>query len=196
MRRAMSRNAKTKTQPQQRHKQIGSLEPYGNVRSIRNRFEAFYRRMYPDADRIVWTSTPGVHKPDLDYAEAGIDALVFFPIGRTVTIAELYRQKDYGDMLIEVWSDAEKRFPGWAIDDSRHTMQIAYAVDELQAVYWLPFRTFQRACSKYLQQWIDIDNGYPHISRGRTCAAWYAAVPWRLVSDAMGIEPERMLFPW
>lgn len=196
----MSRNATRNPQQQRRHKLIGSLEPNGygrdHARSTRHRFEAFYRQMYPDATRIEWIWTPDTSKPDEDFRNAGIDALIFLPAGHTIAVAEIYREKDFGDMLIEVWADADKRFDGWAIDASRRTKYIAYAVDSAHQAYWIPFRQLQRACTKYLQLWIDRDTTYPHIVENHGRQSWYAAVPWRLVSDALGIEQERMMFPW
>lgn len=178
---------------QRRHSFIGSLE--GTYRkSVRIRFETLYRRLYPDAARILWQDR------DMEYQRAGIDAMIFLDSGRVVTVDEKLRQTDYGDMLIEVWSDYEKRFPGWAVDESKRTNFIAYAIKESGEAYWIPFAKLQRACETYLQFWIDRDQGYPHIAHnlecGRTWETYNVAVPWRLVADAIGTEQERLVHPW
>lgn len=190
-------NRQTANRLNLRHKSIGSLEPYGNVRSIRLRFEAFYRRMFADATLLKWSASPGKRQDDPDFAMAGIDALVFLPSGHAISVCEMYREKDFGDMLIEVWADHEKRFPGWARSEDFSAQRIAYAVDAAKAVYWIPTRDLRRACERYLQGWVDLDPAYPRISkRGAGVEAHYVAVPWRLISDAIGMEAERMVHHW
>jgi hypothetical protein len=153
----------------------------------RHRFEALYRMFYSDAERIVWCSDSNVHRA------AGVDALIFLPSGQTVTVAEMIRDEDYGDMLIEVFSDARRKHV------SHETFQaqfIAYAIVASHEAFWIPAGKLIRAFGKYLQSWIDADQHYPRVVPSGPIEAWYVAVPWRLVANALDTEPERMIFPW
>lgn len=85
---------------------------------------------------------------------AGIDRRILLGDASYVDIDEKVREKDYGDILLEVWSDFGRRKPGWitkplAID------YLAYAIKPAATVYLLPFRLLQTTYTKNEAAWRD-----------------------------------------
>jgi len=84
----------------------------------------------------------------------GIDRVVTLCSGRTITIDEKVREKDYGDILLERWSDRQRRKPGW-VQKPLACEFIAYAVAPTRICYLLPTLTLQRAWREYGPDWIN-----------------------------------------
>lgn len=82
----------------------------------------------------------------------GIDRHVCLTDGRTVRVDEKRREKDYGDILLEVWSVAEERVPGWIAKDLEIDY-LAYAVIPAQRVYVFDFRTLRRVWRDHCRAW-------------------------------------------
>ncbi|MBW3623038.1 MAG: hypothetical protein KY468_06455 [Armatimonadetes bacterium] len=69
-------------------------------------FDRFYRRAFGEGISI----TPIA---DLRLQRQGVDKLLSLPNGRRIRIDEKLRRTDYGDLLIEEFSDFDRRTPGW-----------------------------------------------------------------------------------
>lgn len=82
----------------------------------------------------------------------GIDRLVVLRDGTTLKIDEKVRYKSYPDILLEVWSDHERRIPGWIEKDLTCDF-IAYAFVPTQICYLLPFHTLRRAWEENKVAW-------------------------------------------
>ena len=69
---------------------------------------------------------------DLGRQKAGIDKVITLRTnkGNIVfkNIEEKYRKRDYGDILLEIYSAVEYRTPGWAVDPDKKSDVLVYAV--------------------------------------------------------------------
>ena len=112
----------------------------------------------------------------------GIDRVLTLQCGRTITIDEKVRDKDYGDILLERWSDRRQQKPGW-IQKQLACEFIAYAVAPTQVCYLLPTLTLQRAWRDFGRDWI---NRYdPVIARNPGYETESVPVPVAVLFDAM-----------
>lgn len=85
----------------------------------------------------------------------GIDRVITLKSGRTVTIDEKVRAKDWGDILLERWSNRAKRVPGWMQKDLACDF-IAYAFVPSQRCYLFPFLTLRRAWTLEGRRWCEL----------------------------------------
>lgn len=84
---------------------------------------------------------------------AGIDRVLTLASGRTITVDEKVRQKDWPDILLERWSDKARKSPGW-VQKPLACDYIAYSFLPSQTCYLLPTLTLQRAWKLNGQEWI------------------------------------------
>jgi len=89
----------------------------------------------------------------------GIDRVVSLGSGKTLTIDEKVRTKDYPDILLERWSDRDRKAPGWVQQDLACDY-IAYAFIPSQRCYLLPFQELRRAWIQHGREWA---NQYPAV---------------------------------
>lgn len=120
----------------------------------------------------------------------GIDRVLVLSSGKTLTVDEKVREKDYGDILLEYWSDERRRTPGWVAKDLACDF-IAYAVLPTQKCYLLPFQTLRKAWRNNHREWvanykrIEAQNkGYVTVSVG---------VPIPVLMDALN---DAMISTW
>ena len=85
----------------------------------------------------------------------GIDRVVTLKSGKTVTIDEKVRTKDWGDIALERWSDRERKVPGWMQKDLACDF-IAYAFVPSQRCYLFPFPTLRRAWILEGKRWAEM----------------------------------------
>jgi hypothetical protein len=85
----------------------------------------------------------------------GIDRVVQLKSGKSVTVDEKVRAKDWGDIALERWSDREKKVPGWVQKDLACDF-IAYAFVPSQRCYLFPFLTLRRAWILEGKRWCDL----------------------------------------
>lgn len=83
---------------------------------------------------------------------AGIDRLLVLECGRTISIDEKVREKDYGDILLEIWSDRDRKIPGWAIKPLACEF-IAYAIAPAKRCFLLPTLLLQKALQENKASW-------------------------------------------
>ena len=109
-------------------------------------FNNFYYRVFPNIKQIHTVSDEMLQKK-------GIDKKIEFESGKIVLIDEKKRHKDYGDILLEEYSNWERKKVGWLGRD-KHTDYIVYAVMPSKKVYLLPFLLLQKAWIKNYRRWI------------------------------------------
>lgn len=112
----------------------------------------------------------------------GIDRVIVLKSGKTLTVDEKVRYKEYDDILLERWSDERKEIPGW-IQKDLACDYIAYAFVQSQRCYLLPFQQLRRAWLRYGRGWIE---RYPRIPADNgTYTTVSVAVPTAVVMDAI-----------
>jgi hypothetical protein len=123
-------------------------------------WEQVYKSAFRDFAAMVSTRQDGWAQ------RGGIDRVITLSFGRTITVDEKVREKDWPDVLLETWSDKERKSPGWmqkklAID------YIAYAYAESRTCLLLPFDLLRVA-------WLD--NGADWILQARNRSNGYRVV--------------------
>lgn len=83
----------------------------------------------------------------------GIDRVLTLQCGRTYTVDEKVRTENWPDILLEQWSDEERRIPGW-IQKPLACDFIAYAYAPTETCYLLPVAPLQRAWRQRGREWI------------------------------------------
>jgi hypothetical protein len=83
----------------------------------------------------------------------GIDRQLILKSGKVISIDEKVRLKDWGDILLERWSDQRQKTPGWVQKDLACDY-IAYAFVPSQRCYMLPFQQLRKAWLTNGRKWI------------------------------------------
>lgn len=91
------------------------------------------------------------NRNDMRAQRLGIDRIVTAN-GREYTIDEKVRRKDYGDILLEQWSDESKQIKGWACKPL-HCDYIAYMILESSMCYLFDTLELQRAYAANVTKW-------------------------------------------
>lgn len=121
-------------------------------------WEEVYRRAFPDFAAMVDLRGDGWHQ------RAGRDRAIVLISGKTIYIDEKARSRDYGDVLIEIWStypkDGAAPFqpvrgctPGWAAGP-KDCDWFAYAVVPKRRCYMLPVLGVRTAWERNRIDWI------------------------------------------
>jgi hypothetical protein len=84
----------------------------------------------------------------------GIDRLLTLSCGRTYSVDEKVRTRDWPDILLEQWSDEGRRSPGW-IQKPMACDFIAYAFAPSGTCYFLPVVPLQRAWRQHGRRWLE-----------------------------------------
>lgn len=92
-------------------------------------FDNFYYRIFPTLKSIEKVV-------DKELQLKGIDKILIFESGKKVLIDEKKRRKDYGDIAIEIYSNTEKKTPGWVYKPLPD--YFVYAIMPTKKVYLLP----------------------------------------------------------
>ena len=93
-------------------------------------FDNFYRRIFGN-------SLVRIEKAeDLERQFQGIDKILHFDSGKKILVDEKKRRKDYGDILVEIYSNTEKKTPGWTFKP--YTDYFVYAIMPAGKIYLLP----------------------------------------------------------
>jgi hypothetical protein len=107
----------------------------------------FYFRVFPNLDKIENVIL-------MELQKRGIDKILHFKNGKQVLIDEKKRRRNYGDILIEEYSNFETKKWGW-ISREKHTDYIVYIIMDIQKIYLLPFLLLQKAWIKNYKQWLS-----------------------------------------
>jgi len=83
----------------------------------------------------------------------GIDRVIMLRSGRVVTVDEKVRSCSYGDVLLERWSNRERKTPGWIQKDLACDF-IAYAFIPDERCYLFPFLPLRAAWLENGRDWI------------------------------------------
>lgn len=110
-------------------------------------WEAVYRSSFPDFVGMVDMRQDGQAQ------RRGVDRVVYCRRDKSFRIDEKVRAKDYGDILLEYWSDHARRKPGWVAKDLACDF-IAYAVVPAEVCYLLPFEPLRRAWRLHRKRWV------------------------------------------
>ncbi len=138
---------------------------------------AVYREAFPDMAAMVNVRDDGWAQ------RGGIDRVITLASARTLNIDEKVRDKDWGDILLEYWSDRDRRIKGW-VAKSLACDFIAYAFVPSQTCYLLDFQLLRRAWRNNRLAWVHdfkkveaANNGYTTVS---------VAVPTEILIAAIG----------
>lgn len=88
----------------------------------------------------------------------GIDRVLTLASGKTLSVDEKVRYKDYNDVLLEYWSvwrDGKGVTPGWVAKDLACDY-IAYAWVPSERCLLLPFQELRRAWRKNCREWVAL----------------------------------------
>ena len=107
-----------------------------------------YRKAFPNLMACVCVRKDGWAQ------RGGIDRVVTLSSGRTITVDEKVREKDWPDILLERWSDEARKIPGW-IQKPLACEFIAYAFVPSKRCYLFPTLTLQRAWRLFGRHWIE-----------------------------------------
>lgn len=148
-----------------------------------------YQRAFPTMRDCFDTRQDGWQQ------HAGIDRVVTLRDSTQILIDEKVRRDDWPDILLEIWSDWERKKPGWARKDMRCDY-IAYAFEPSHICYLLPFLPLRRVVEEQRVEWWaagSADRDGFHIRRAnnldrKTGRAWVTvslAVPTEVLLDAL-----------
>ena len=119
-----------------------SLEERGN-----EMFDKFYFRVFPHLKSIELVK-------DINLQKLGIDKILIFESNKRIFIDEKKRRKDYGDILLEEYSDFDNKKIGW-LSRSKFTDYIVYALMDTKKIYLLPFQLLQLAWISNYGKWLN-----------------------------------------
>jgi len=119
---------------------------FSNSHEMSSWWDDCYRKAFPTMSACVSIRSDGWAQ------RGGIDRRIVLSCGRTITIDEKVRRKDYGDVLLEIWSDLEKKTPGWAIKPLACDY-IAYAISPINKCYLFPTLNLQIALQNNKNDW-------------------------------------------
>lgn len=107
-----------------------------------------YQKAFPMMQEMI------NHRQDGDHQRHGIDRSIILRNSKQILVDEKIRFKPYDDILLEVWSDFERKKPGWVAKDLLCDY-IAYAVSPLGRCYLLPTPQLRLAWQKNGKRWWD-----------------------------------------
>jgi hypothetical protein len=127
-------------------------------------WETVYREAFPDMAAMVNVRDDGWAQ------RGGIDRVITLASARTINIDEKVREQDWPDILLEYWSDRDRKIPGW-VAKSLACDFVAYAFVPSQTCYLLNFQTLRRAWRLNRGVWVKEhpkieaqNNGYVTVS--------------------------------
>lgn len=106
-----------------------------------------YRKAFPNLVSTVSVRNDGWAQ------RGGIDRVVTLDSGRTIPIDEKVREEDWPDILLEYWSDRDRKIRGWVCKELA-CEYIAYAFLPSQTCYLLPTLTLRRSWQINARDWI------------------------------------------
>lgn len=106
-----------------------------------------YRKAFPTFLAMTSVRADGWHQ------RAGIDRVITLANSKQILIDEKVRDNDYGDIILERWSDRERLKPGWVQRADLACDFIAYAIAPTEMCYLLPFHLLRSAWRQFGPQW-------------------------------------------
>ena len=111
-------------------------------------WEPLYRDAFPNFATMSCVRSDGWAQ------RGGIDRVITLASGKTVTVDEKVRERDWPDILWEFWSDRDKKTPGWVVKDLACDF-IAYAFVPSRTCYLLPALQVRRAWRLHGPSWVQ-----------------------------------------
>ena len=105
-----------------------------------------YKAAFPDMRAMV------DHRQDGWHQRAGVDRSIVFESSKQILVDEKVRFKEYDDILLEYYSNEQKKVPGWAVKPLLADY-IAYAFVTSGKCYLLPVVQMQSALQKNKEVW-------------------------------------------
>jgi hypothetical protein len=139
--------------PQRRGLSVNRVHRFSESLALSNAFAdaewwiPIYRQAFPKLMTAVSIRDDGWAQ------RGGIDRVLTLQCGRTYTVDEKVRTENWPDILLEQWSDEERRIPGW-IQKPLACDFIAYAYAPTETCYLLPVAPLQRAWRQRGREWI------------------------------------------
>jgi hypothetical protein len=138
--------------------------------------EKLYRHAFPGFESMSSIRCDGWAQ------RGGIDRKINLLGARSVFVEEKFRFVNYGDMLLERWSNFEKRKPGW-IQQRLLADFIAYVIIPKREMYLIPYLDLRRAWFCHGRQWVKEFKTIEARNRGyRTISV---AVPFPVLFKAL-----------
>lgn len=140
-----------------------------------------YRRAFPNLAGCHATEAGGWAQ------KAGIDRVLVLKSGKTVTVEEKLRDRDWPDFCLEYWSDRDTRQVGWVCQDMGCDF-VAYAFVPSRTCHFLPFVPLREAWRQHGRDWVA---RYPRVEAethrysGGTYRSVSVAVPIPIVKSAI-----------
>lgn len=120
----------------------------------------------------------------------GIDRVITLTSGHTINVEEKVREHGWPDVLLERWSDEERKLPGW-IQKNLATDYLAYIFVPQRSGLWIPFLDLRRAWKLNGRRWGESypivhaqNNGYVTVS---------VAIP---IDELQRVLSENMRITW
>jgi hypothetical protein len=143
-----------------------------------------YSRAFPDLQSAVNVRDDGWAQ------RGGIDRVLTLASGKTLTVDEKVREKDWPDICLEYWSDYDRKTPGWVEKDLACDF-IAYAFVPSQTCHLIPFQTLRRAWRANRKKWVA-QYGPPIEAHNKGYVTISVAVPktvlFASLTDAMTVS--------
>jgi len=106
-----------------------------------------YATAFPGFSTMVSVRTDGWAQ------RGGIDRVITLTSGRTITVDEKVRDKQWPDILWEFWSDKDRKVKGWCAKDLACDY-IAYAFIPTKTCYLLPTLQMRKAWQLFGKEWV------------------------------------------
>lgn len=158
---------------------------YSHDRSDEPRWESVYREAFPGFTAMIDLRGDGW------WQRAGIDRRVCLRDSTTLTVDEKVRRIDYqqDDILLEYYSNWERRTPGWVAKDLACDY-IAYAIVPSETCYLLPVKQLRRAWQVNRHEWVGAGkasaDGFRFVSASNPGYHTHSVcVPRRVLMDAI-----------
>lgn len=163
---------------------------------------SFYQGIWPDLHAAIRI------EGRCEWQLRGVDRLLVLGGGKQILIDEKKREKDYGDILLEVWDgvpfdeyDAELRKltarptkKGWAWNPHKMTDYVAYSIPTAGKAYLLPYELLRMTMERKIDGWKQDSQKYPKAARNPSYWTINVAVPWDVLSAALA-ETMIVAFP-
>ena len=162
-------------------------------------WEAVYRKAFPTMAAMVPVRQDGWAQ------RGGIDRIIILASGKEIKIDEKVRDRDFNDVLLEYWSNTERRIPGWIAKDLACDF-VAYAYLETQRCFLLPFPLLRRAWKQHGREWVEKAESQEEefrkvVARNQGYITTSVAVSWNVLSEALTdsmvicFSPETLVVP-
>lgn len=137
-------------------------------------FDNFYKSNFPGLKEIRF-------EDNLQKQIKGIDKTLIFKSGLEITIDEKKRRVDYGDILLELYSNKETKRKGWLYTAQCDYM--AYAIIPKKKIYFLPMVLLKITWNENGAKWMNLYKSIEAINKNYTTLS--IAIPTNVLLDAL-----------